>query len=457
MRLMNWGLVALTAASIAIFTTPASADLKAGTKLNKANCQEAKDMLPEHVMDKFCSGQYEAEIIDVKDADFQYSTKFKSGSEANAGKYFVTENGYLNETATKSWPHFWYGFPFPGLTDKDKDDPQVAYKIMYNHQVARFQVDDVYWFLAIKWARPSGFDRSVEFGAYARWNIGRHSGPPTDNPDDCYLKDLLFGVAPYDVVGVSNMTWWHTDPDKWQSVWAFVPTIRRVRRLTASNSSEGMFGSALARDDAYGWGGKIQYMNWKLVGVKDILVPIAPTGIEKPMVAGEPAPKKLMADPNIIKAKGQVPAGQVARITWSDEEKIVPGYEKAGWTGAPWAPSNLKLAKRRCWIVEAIPKDPYYAYGRRVVYIDTTAYWAYWATLYDRAGEYWKTILWEDKMAYTPGRDMTTRHPFFGSAEDVRQNLATFFDVQAKGYYTEYQLGFPDTTFTTTNLSAMGK
>ncbi len=135
---------------------------------------------------------------------------------------------------------------------------------MYNHQVARFQVDDVYWFLAIKWARPSGFDRSVEFGAYARWNIGRHSGPPSDNPDDCYLKDLLFGVAPYDVVGVSNMTWWHTDPDKWQSVWAFVPTIRRVRRLTASNSSEGMFGSTMARDDAYGWGGKIQYMNWKL-------------------------------------------------------------------------------------------------------------------------------------------------------------------------------------------------
>jgi hypothetical protein len=60
-------------------------------------------------------------------------------------------------------------------------------------------------------------------------------------------------------------------------------------------------------------------------------------------------------------------------------------------------------------------------------------------------------------MGYTPGRDMTVRHPFFGSAEDVRQNIATFFDVQSKGYYTEYNLGFPDTTFTTTNLSAMGK
>jgi hypothetical protein len=452
-RFTRWGLAILATASLVTLTSSASADLKPGDKLDKSNCNEAKDLLPENVADKFCRGMYTAEIIEVKDDAFQYSKKFKAGSEANAGKYYVTDDGYMYETATKTWPHFWYGFPFP---DVDEKDPKAANKVMYNHQVARFQVDDVYWFLAVKWATPTGFDRSVEFGAYATWYIGRHSGP-TENPDDTYLKDIIFGVAPYDVVGVSTLEWWHTDPTQWQSIWAFVPTIRRVRRLTASNSSEGMFGSIIARDDAYGWGGKIQYMNWKLIGVKDVLVPIAPSGMEKAMVAGEPAPKKLTADNSLIKAKGEIPAGQVARITWSPEERVVAGYEKEGWQGAAWAATNLKLAKRKCWVVEATPKDPYYAYGRRVVYIDKTAYWAYWATLYDRAGEYWKTLLWMDKMAYTPGRDMTTRHPFWGMGEDVRQNRASFFDVQSKGYYTEYELGFPDSTYTTTNLSAMGK
>lgn len=447
------GLAVLATASLAVFTSSASAELKPGTMLDKSNCQEAKGLLPEHVIEWFCGGRYTAEIIEVKDEAFQYSAKFKSGSEANAGKYYVTDDGYMYETATKTWPHFWYGFPFPDL---DEQDPKAGYKVMYNHQVARFQIDDVYWFLAVKWATPSGFDRSVEFGAYATWYIGRHSGP-TDNPDDCYLKDIIFGVAPYDVVGVSTLEWWHTDPTQWQSIWAFVPTIRRVRRLTASNSSEGLFGSIIARDDSYGWAGKIQYMNWKLLGVQEILVPIAPTGIEKAMVAGEPAPKKLPFDLSLIKAKGEIPAGQVARMTWDPAERIVVGYEKEGWQGVAWAPTNLKLAKRKCWVVEATPKDPYYSYGRRVLYIDKTAYWAYWATLYDRAGEYWKTLLWEDKMGYTPGRDMTVRHPFWGMAEDVRQNRASFFDVQAKGYYTEYQLGFPDSTYTTTNLSAMGK
>ncbi len=452
-RLTRWSVALLATASMAISTAPVSAELKPGDKLDKSNCNEAKDLLPENVAEKFCKGMYTAEIIEVKDDAFQYSKKFKSGSEANAGKYYVTDDGYMYETASKTWPHFWYGFPFPNVDEKD---PKAGSMVMYNHQVARFQIDDVYWFLAVKWATPTGFDRSVEFGAYATWYIGRHSGP-TDNPDDTYLKNIIFGVAPYDVVGVSTLEWWHTDPATWQSIWAFVPTIRRVRRLTASNSSEGMFGSIIARDDAYGWAGKIQYMNWKLIGLKDILVPIAPTGIEKAMVAGEPAPKKLATTPSMITAKGEIPANQVARITWDPSERVVAGYEVEGWQGAAWAPTNLKLAKRKCWIVEAIPKDPYYSYGRRIVYIDQTAYWAYWATLYDRAGEYWKTLLWEDKMAYTPGRDMTVRHPFWGMSEDVRQNRASFFDVQSKGYYTEYELGFPDSTYTTGNLSAMGK
>jgi len=452
-HLTRWGLAILTTASLAVFTTPVGAELKPGDKLTKSNCQEAKGMLPEHVMEKFCDGKYTATIIEVKDEAFQYSTKFKAGSEANAGKYYVNDEGYMYETATKTWPHFWYGFPFPVVDEKD---PKAANKIMYNHQVARFQVDDVYWFLALKWFTPAGLDRSVEFGAYATWYIGRHSGP-TDNPDDTYLKDLIFGVAPYDVVGVSTLEWWFTDPQKWQSIWAFVPTIRRVRRLTASNSSEGFFGSIIARDDVYVWGGKIQYMDWKLIGVQDILANIPPSGLEKAFLPGEPISKKLSIDPSYIKDKGQIPVGQVIRVDWSEAERVKQGYEVPGWQGAPWAPAELTLAKRKCWVVEATPKDPYYAYGRRVGYIDKTAYFPYWATLYDRAGEYWKTVLWMDKMGYTPGRQMTVRHPFWGLAEDVRQNRASSFDPQSKGYFQEYGLGLPDSTYSTGNLSAMGK
>jgi hypothetical protein len=450
---IRWRLALPIALSLTVLTSLALAELKPGDKLDKSNCQEAKGMLPEHVMEKFCSGQYSAEIIEVKDEAFQYSAKFKSGTEANAGKYYVTDDGYMYETTTKTWPHYWYGFPFPQIEENDR---AAASKVMYNAQMTRLQYDDVYWFLALKWVTPTGFDRSVEFGAYATPYIGRHSGP-IDNPDDTYLKDIIFGVAPYDVVGVSTLEWWHTDPTQWQSIWAFVPTIRRVRRLTASNSSEGLFGSIIARDDPFGWAGKIQYMNWKLIGVQDMFVPIGPTGMEKAVNSGEAAPKKLSGNLDMIKDRAGISQGQVGRVTWTEEERMKVGYETPGWTGVAWAPSQLKLAKRKCWVVEATPKDPYYAYGRRVIYLDRVVYWGFWATLYDRAGEYWKTLMWFDKMSYTPGREQTTKHPYFGVGEDVRQNRASFFDAQSKGYYTEYSNGFPDSTYTTTNLAAMGK
>ena len=70
-----------------------------------------------------------AKTIEIKDDAFQYSKKFKAGSESNAGKYYVTDDGYMYETSSKTWPHFWYGFPFPDLDEKD---PKAGYKVMYN-------------------------------------------------------------------------------------------------------------------------------------------------------------------------------------------------------------------------------------------------------------------------------------------------------------------------------------
>ncbi len=211
LHLGRWGLVGVTTLSFAfLMSTPAYTALEPGEMLGRENCHEAKELLPERIYEGFCNGEFgPTEIVHLPDEAFVYSTKFQAGSEANAGKYYVTDQGYMYERETNTWPRYWYGYPFPELltTDPksiDLNDPKLAYKIMYNHQVARFQIDDVYYFLALKWATPQGFDRSVEFGVYATPLIGRHSGP-IDNPDMCYLKNMYFGIAPYDVVGVATM------------------------------------------------------------------------------------------------------------------------------------------------------------------------------------------------------------------------------------------------------------
>lgn len=430
------------------------AELQPGDTLSQENCKQAEGMLPDRILDGFCSGEYgPTKIIEVKDEAFQYSKAFTFATEKNAGQYYVTEKGALQETATNTWPRDWHGFPFPEINPQD---PQAGYRIMYNHQVAYFQFDDGYWFASTDWIGPDGFDRSVSLGAYGTLFIQRPSGPLA-NPDETRLKDIIFGVAPYDMVGVSSMTWWTLDPDKWHSSWAFVPTIRRVRRVSAANTSEGVLGGMFARDDYYVWAGKVPYMNWKLIGEQDMLVPITPGGIEMPLSTAPPSPKKFQGDPQLISRDTGIPHGQVARSVLKAEEAFTMGYDTPGFQGAAWWPTNVRFAKRRCWVVEATPKDPYYVYGRRIGYVDKHAYWAYWGELYDRAGAYWRTILWTDKMAHTPKREIAFRYPFWGLMVDHRKNAAGVIDTSGKGYFTEFGIGLPGDMYTAKNLTLLGK
>jgi hypothetical protein len=47
---------------------------------------------------------------------------------------------------------------------------------------------------------------------------------------------------------------------------------------------------------------------------------------------------------------------------------------------------SAALARRSVWVVEAVPKDPHYLYGRLVLRIDTETYRGSWVTKYDWAG-----------------------------------------------------------------------
>lgn len=354
------------------------AELKPGDVLDQSNWQEAKDLLPESVLKYFAQGQARAPIIEVRDEDYRLDPDFQRDTEENAGKYYVDEKGAMLEVATKTYPRWWRGLPFPQINPKD---PTAGAQILYNLNAMRWHVDDLFWFAKLNWIGPSGLDRYVTLGAAQINFVNRPSGP-VPNPDELNWKEIIFGIAPYDVVGVSTMTWFHQNPDLWQSVWAFVPAIRRLRRLTAANQSDGIFGSVAARNDPNVFIGNVSYFNWKLIGEQDLLVPITkPDGPAIFMKPTEPNPSPIVS-----------PARTIRRISWP-EAYVKWGYNVPGWTGVPWWPTSFSLAKRRVWIVEGTPKDPYYAYGRWIGYFDKKTTIGYYKIIYDHAGEYWRTVI----------------------------------------------------------------
>jgi hypothetical protein len=148
-------------------------------------------------------------------------------------------------------------------------------------------------------------------------------------------------------------------------MWTYVPGIRRTRQVSPLNRSDGFLGSDISLDDGPFFDAKPEEFTYRLLGREDQLVLIDPYSVR-----GE---AELVALP-----------GGGWRTVWKDAPRI--GADVPGWDGLPWAPVSAVLARRPVWVVEAVPRDRHYLYGRIVLRIDAETYRGSWVTKYDRAG-----------------------------------------------------------------------
>ena len=58
-----------------------------------------------------------------------------------------------------------------------------------------------------------------------------------------------------------------------------------------------------------------------------------------------------------------------------------------GWRGIAWAPVAAVLVKRRFWVVEAVPRDPDYLFGRIELWIDAESWSGAWSRKFSWKGD----------------------------------------------------------------------
>lgn len=404
------------------------ADLNPGDTLNQDNWQQAKNLLPQGMIPRFQDGSYQAKITTLP-ATMTWGSKFKSATEANAGKFAVDATGALTEQTTKVVPPFFYGYPFPQI---DAKDPQAATKVIYNFSYTLMQADDIDRSSSLHWVGPTAVQNHIEFQTQLLFQGSRFSGPIA-NPDVTLRKGIISGIAPAEVYGVMILEWVYLDPQRWNSLWIYVPEVRRVRQLPPADGSDSLFGSDLAHDDPYLFSGKVQYFTWKLVGAQEALVPYVST-----------SPKLLRRE-----TKG-----------YGLEEKTDPlimGWEKEGWKGKAWWPTTIQLVKRPVWVIEATAKDPKYAYGRQVLWIDRELYIAYYKEAYNRAGQLWRVLLNAVTVARTPEGDLSLAQPDLTLSVDELLSRATLELPAKKGQPIRFGVGLSDMQFTTGALMQRAK
>ncbi len=159
-------------------------------------------------------------------------------------------------------------------------------------------------------------------------------------------KESIIITEPFDVKGFVQLRVRYWDLEKNDEVYAYLPALRRVRRLTGSDVCDPILGSDMPYDDYETWRQKLTpQMNFNLLGKKDFIVPAAYT--EKPE--------------NLHQGVG-------FQVNWEI---------------------------RPCYVLEIEVNDPNYMYSKRMLYVDATreGNWTiHWGESFDQRGRLWRAL-----------------------------------------------------------------
>jgi len=322
--------------------------LRVGDVLEQSNAQLAKDLLPPEILKHYESGDYRNPIVTYPAETGGWEKAFLAATEKNRTTLDVDANGTIIEKATGKQAPYYYGLPFP---DIDAADPSAAVKIAWNQFLSYWAGGSSYNRASVVMLNRRGVDREIIADGWFLFFDGQAEKYRMPNPLNLQSQFLGVALKPADLQGTGSLTWRYRDPAKRDSVWAFVPALRRVRAVSPANRSDGYLGSDISGDDGFFFDGKPEDFTWKLVGKREGLRFVDPEAIGKEL----PAPV--------------LPGGGYEVLT--DRNSPTVGFRKRDWKGISWAPVDAGLAKRSLWVIEAIPRDKYYLYGRIELWIDS--------------------------------------------------------------------------------------
>jgi Protein of unknown function (DUF1329) len=85
------------------------------------------------------------------------------------------------------------------------------------------------------------------------------------------FKEFTGFYSPFDIRGTVFIVYRYADPHREDDGWAYIPNLRRVRRISAEVKSDSLLGTDHTIEDFYSFSGRELEWNWKFLGWKDQL------------------------------------------------------------------------------------------------------------------------------------------------------------------------------------------
>ena len=348
----------LLAALVGAACAPAfAADLAEGTVISAANLDQVKSATFEgHTIGSMLTEKMEWRIRNsgwkltlAKPKKVALDARWIKASKANEGKTRINDAS----CQVDGWKA---GAPFPTI---DMKDPEAANKIIWNLSLGSLvgDVSSVPSFTQLLIDGKSGIHAEL-VAEFTRYNMkGRLTGDATTIGDDNEsARQLLFFKAPSEVKGIGTYTVMH-DSTKVPDVWAYVPAVRRTRRLSGGAWMDPVGSSDQLQDDLDGFNARpCWYPSYKLLGKRWVLAA---------------ANSKL----DVWNTKASAAAEKYPTLDRS----------------APFWNLDDNFEPREVYMVEAVTPSQH-PYSKKVLYIETEYPRVHYVEAYNRKGEFWKFI-----------------------------------------------------------------
>jgi hypothetical protein len=463
-KLLSSALLCVMLVAPAVHAAPID-EVPSGTMLTKDNWQIAQGLLPDEILEFYKKGEYANPILKLDAVKRSVvDPNMVAATEKNRGRFDVDEAGTVVEKATGTRPPVITGLPFP---DIDAKDPKAGVKAVWNWFYALYWEGSFHTNSPVNWVSRDGLLRRIATDVHFKYYDGQvpfFQQRIGENPLNILSRTVGVVKEPADVNGIVNLNWRFREGDKQDQAWTYVPALRRVRPINPANRSDGLLGSDISLDDGPYFDGKPEDFTFKLVGDGTILAHFDRPALEN----GSPI-KKIEPGTPISDA---IDSSEVGWRLESPEYQLIPSECSATLKAAgkcvdwkkdeglvAWAPIQWALVPRPVWIVEAVPKNPYYLYGKQVLYLDQETGRGYWKNKFDWKGNalvnYAVPQFHVTKVDGEPGYVRTGGGGNAGYAVNYKLDRATVTGMPVNP--TEYYIDIPDQVFETERIVRSGK
>ncbi len=410
-------------------------ELVPGTVIRPADVERVRPYLPEEVhpftLDNF-SG---LEMRIVAADDYRPHPKYIEATTKFACQATLDEHGQLqNYTAGQPFPYSDWATETTGhACDLRPDDPHFGLKLAWNVNY-RWNGGGINMrFAQSFWREAKNNTWKIAQGNYQRtYFSGRADLMPQGtelvsgtNLEWAEFSEMLY---PFDIRGSMFMVLRHRNTfEKEDDAWAYVPTLRRVRRISTEQKSDSLQGSEFTLEDVLLFSGYVWDQEWRFHGERSLLAAMDTQRRCFPLNAA----------------------------SWKREARGVIGDERdfnecafGPYKALPFVNETWQL--RDVVALEQIPKRENHPYSRRLLWYDKQTFAPLCALSFDRAGKplrlTWYVGDWSETGGDENRRGQRVVLISAGGVVNVQQNVSNLSQsfasettslspAQAKRYY----------------------